>query len=146
MQSREKGETSDCKEEQKILRRSTTRLIHTSSAKVSKHTYKLIDKIITLPLQKETLPQIKINSEHPTISYAARFCNLICKLSVMHYIDEITTKQNIYSHIMRCSRWKNAQWISSSNITKQECKNCTFQIVQILHIIIAIILYMYINT
>ena len=102
-QSRGKGETSDCKEEQEISRR-TIRLIHTSSAKVSKHTYKLIDKIITLPLQKETLPQIKINSEHPTISDAARFCNLICKLSVMHYIDEITMKQNIYSHIMRRSR------------------------------------------
>jgi len=48
-QSRGKGETSDCKEEQEISRR-TIRLIHTSSAKVSKHTYKLIDKIITLPL------------------------------------------------------------------------------------------------
>ena len=103
-QSRGKGKTSDCKEEQEISRRRTTRLIHISPAKVSKHTYKLIDKIITLSLQKETLPQIKINSEHPTISDAARFYNLICKLSVMHYIDEITMKQNIYSHIMRCSR------------------------------------------
>jgi len=55
-QSRGKGETSDCKEQQEISRRRTTRLIQTSSAKVSKHTYKFIDKIITLPLQKEILP------------------------------------------------------------------------------------------
>jgi len=34
-QGREKGETSDCKEEQEISRRRTRRLIHTSSAKVS---------------------------------------------------------------------------------------------------------------
>ena len=76
-QGREKGETSDYKEEQEILRRRTRRLVHTSSAKVSKHTYKLIDRIITLSLQKETLPQIKINSEHPTIFDAARFCIIL---------------------------------------------------------------------
>ena len=64
----------------------------------------------------------------------------------MHYIDEITTKQNIYSHIMRCSPGKNAQWLWSSKIKKQEHEKCMFQIVQILHVVNAIILYMYINT
>jgi hypothetical protein len=53
-------------------------------------------------------------------------------------------KINRVQFLFYCS--KNTQWIWSSKITKQEYENCTFLIVQILHVVNAIILYMYINT
>ena len=64
----------------------------------------------------------------------------------MHYIDEITTDTKYLLTHNEMLSVKKCTMNISSNITKQEYKNYTFQIVQILHIVIAIILYMYINT